>query len=94
MRALDNKFSIDGDEIRNTRTGEAIPRDEPVFLLRARDYLAVNVLTSYLAYAQEDGCSRAHLQGIADTIQEFSEFQAAHPERMKQPGSTLRTPDE
>src|SRR5664279_1923239 len=36
-RRLDGKFSHDGTQVFNTVSGVAIPEDEPIFILRARD---------------------------------------------------------
>ena len=44
MRKLDSKFHIEGDQIVKTSNGDPIPEDEPLFLIRARDYLALPLL--------------------------------------------------
>ncbi len=87
MRRLDGKFSIEGDHIINTVSGEPIPEDEPLFLLRARDGHAYATLYHYLCLCRGD-CNDLHLHGIEQTIRKFIDFANAHPERMKQPGVT------
>lgn len=70
------------------KTGEPIPDDEPWFLLRARDHLAIQLLRAYRDMAIADGCTSFHLQGINERIATFEHFAIQHPERMKQPGCT------
>jgi hypothetical protein len=88
MRRLDGKFSIDGDEIIKTSNGEKIPHDEPTFLIRGRDWLALKGLRAYRQISIQDQCNDFHIGGIDDAIEAFEEFARAYPERMKQPGIT------
>jgi hypothetical protein len=92
----DRKFKIEcppspGAEPRlvNRQSGEAIPDDEPVFFLRARDRLALPLLHAYEELCIEDDCTDEHMKMLSDTILEFDLFALQHPERMKQPGVTL-----
>jgi hypothetical protein len=85
---IDGKFSCDGERIFNTVSGEAIPADEPVFMLRGRDATALQALHSYAKLCQMAGCNQLHLDGIDQTINKFTAFAVDHPERMKQPGVT------
>jgi hypothetical protein len=88
MRSIDGKFSTDGGKIFNTVSGEEIPEDEPLFLLRARDNNALFAITAYLNECEEVGCNDLHLAGIAKIRQRFMDFAVNHPSRMKQPGIT------
>lgn len=88
MKKLDGKFSIDGERIIKTSNGEAIPDDEPVFLLRARDHLAIALLNCYWIISAVDKCNDYHMKALGDTLREFDKFKAEHPERMKQPSIT------
>ncbi len=88
MRILDNKFHLEGEQIVKTSNGEPIPEDEPVFILRARDRLALEVLEYYRNICEQDGCIDFQLDGIGINIQRFDAFAREHPERMKQPGIT------
>ena len=47
MQRIDGKFSTDGLRIFNTVSGEEIPKDEPLFLLRARDHYALVAIDAY-----------------------------------------------
>ena len=94
MRRIDGKYSVDGDRIINTMTGEAIPEDEPVFLLRARDNIALKTLYEYLGSCSEAGCGILHMQTLVQRIAAFQKWSADNPEKMKEPGSSLKTPEE
>jgi len=88
MRRIDSKFHIENDKIVKTANGEPIPPEEPLFLIRARDRLALPMLRIYEQLSQVDGCNDYHFDKLARTIAEFSDFAAKHPERMKQPSVT------
>jgi hypothetical protein len=87
MRRIDGKFRIENDQIIHI-SGDVVPEDEPLFLLRARDHLALNTLLKYEELSLLDNCTPYHMEGIENTISGFKEFRRAHPERMKQPGVT------
>jgi hypothetical protein len=87
-RKIDGKFSTDGERIFNTVSGETVPDDEPLFLLRGRDENAVALLTSYLNICVKRGCNELHQAGIEQVFDKFLRFKNDHPERMKQPGIT------
>lgn len=69
--------------------GTAIPEDEPVILFRARDYLAVPMLSYYRELCRRDGATDYQLTSMDDMIEKFRKFASSHPEVMKQPGVTL-----
>lgn len=81
------KYATDGIKIVNLVSREEIPQDEPLFLLRARDNLAIPVIAHY-----RELCSTAtnelHQAGINQILQKFHAFASEHPERMKEPGKT------
>lgn len=85
---IDGKFSTNGTRVFNTVSGEDVPKDEPLFVLRARDRNAIDTLYEYRQACQNDGCNELHLAGIDQTINAFEKFFMEHPERMKQPGYT------
>lgn len=92
LKPIDGKHSIlyGGLEpsIVKTSTVELIPRDEPVFLFRARDKFALATLQYYCERCAIDGCTDEHMEGIHEAAEAFAEFAEKHPERMKQPGIT------
>jgi len=71
--------------------GEPIPSNEPIFFLRARDYLALPILYSYRLISERDGCTIYHLDGIDRVIGKFEQFKKRFPKKMKQPGVTCGT---
>lgn len=81
----DLKFRVGFIKISN---GEAIPEDEPVFVLRARDMFALSALEYYTGVCRGAGCTAYQLDGMARQIRRFKEFAAQHPERIKEPGIT------
>jgi hypothetical protein len=88
MKKLDGKFSIDGDRIVKTSNGDPIPDDEPVFLIRARDRLALPLLRIYDQLSQVDGCNDYHFAALTRSIADFAEFARLNPTKMKQPSVT------
>lgn len=81
------KYGISGAQIVNTVSGEVIPEDEPLFLLRGRDHNAIVAINAYQG-ACESECNELHMAGIQQVREKFCQFAANHPERMKQPGIT------
>lgn len=71
------------------RNAQEIPFDEPIFVMRARDRLALATLNNYYALSIADGATPFHLEAVAACFKQFAEFRNSHPERMKQPGITL-----
>ena len=88
MRKIDSKFHVEGEQIIKTTNGEVLPEDEPLFLIRARDHLALDLLHHYIRISEADGCTDYHLEGTRRALRAFAEFKARHPGRMKQPGIT------
>ena len=74
LRKIDGKVSTDGEHIVNTVSGELIPDDEPLFLLRARDELALRLLRDYDLFSREAGTNDLHLAGIAQVMKNFAAF--------------------
>lgn len=88
MVVIDEKYRVVGDKIINSFNGSVIPDDEPLFLLRGRDRLALVTLKDYKQSCIEEGCTKFHLEGIDRLIVAFEKFSLAYPKRMKQPGIT------
>jgi hypothetical protein len=78
------KYTTNADgRIVNRASGNPIPDDEPVFILRAKDANAIKALRSY-----HMNCHNfAHRKIVAGRIADFERFAAEHPERMKEPDS-------
>ena len=67
---------------------EPIPEDEPIFIIRGRDTLAVPLLKAYRSMSEVSGCTDYHIKGISEVIGCFQKFAREHSDRMKQPGIT------
>lgn len=85
MRRIDSKYHVDGDRIINTRTGVAIPEDEPLFLLRGKDTLAAPAILYYWDLCRSSGVRSTQREGVTNMVLEFEEFAARRAERMKLP---------
>lgn len=62
-------------------SGETLPKDEPLFILRAQDRNAANTLRYYASTVREPG----HKQCVLRRVQDFLAFADANPSRMKEP---------
>lgn len=82
------KYKIENGKLVNRQSGEQIPDDEPVFVLRARDIHATAVL---YFYSQQNGHDAIHKQAIEKRLAQFHRFAGQHPDRMKQPDTQLTT---
>lgn len=88
MRRINSHFHIDDEQIIKTSNGQPIPPEEPVFIFRGRDKLAVEALLHYVHVAKDDGCNEEFLASLGATIDEFRQFRIQYHDRMKQPGIT------
>jgi hypothetical protein len=77
----ESKFGAAGDRLFNRSTGQLIPEDEPVFVLRAKDLHAITALRAYLSVCED----ATHREAVARRIDQFELFADQHPERMKTP---------
>ena len=80
----DRKFGFDGQQFVNRVSGEPIPLDEPIIIFRARDRHAEHVLRDYLSMVEDEH----HKQAVRERMLEFSDWRAANPDKMKEPGIT------
>lgn len=80
------KYTVDGSSILNRSSGVAIPADEPVFVFRARDVLAIDALKTYEAQVALRADSD-HLAAVRNRIEDFARFAETHPDLMKVPDS-------
>jgi hypothetical protein len=77
----DPKYSIVSGRLVNAATLNAIPDDEPLFILRGRDLHALDTLWPYL-----DACPPGpHRDAIRTSIARFERFARDNPDRMKEP---------
>jgi hypothetical protein len=90
MRRIDEKFSVDGDKIIKTETGEVVPETEPTILYRGRDRLALPMLRFYRQLCIDDGATDYQLESMDRMIKSFEEYAENNP--VKQPGITRGLP--
>lgn len=83
-RKHQSKYEIRDGQLCNCSTGEPIPEDEPVFVLRAKDMHAVEALLAYWNAVEGDEQKAA----VYRRIEEFEEFAEEHPDRMKEPDTS------
>lgn len=67
-----------------TTTGKQFHPGEPVFVLRATDPLTPTAIMDYAARCFTAGCSESHLNACVDQAQRVRDWQAAHPELVKE----------
>lgn len=74
---------LDKDQVMSTL--EKVRNDEPVFLIRAQDHLAVEALILYTNLAKGAGCDKAFLDDLSRLREDFRQFRSDHPDLMKRP---------
>lgn len=80
------KYTTDGFSIINRESGKPIPQDEPILILRAQDrYAADNI--NYMINCADRGSD--HEAVLKERLKHFQKFRDDHPERMKEPDSSL-----
>lgn len=85
----DNKYHIADGQLIKTSNGQPVPDEEPVFILRARDALAITTLEVYKQLAEEDGTvPEEHINGVQEKIDAFRQFRVQYYDRIKAPGIT------
>lgn len=79
------KYEFINGAIWNRATGEPIPEDEPVFVLRGRDVHAVATLIKYSEMVE----TQEHAKAVWLRIEQFKKFRQDHPDRMKEPDTQV-----
>lgn len=71
----------------NLTTGMPIPRDEPVFILRGQDKLALAAIETYCRSVTDNSTTVNERSGPTahDAFMKFQRFAQEHPDRMKMP---------
>lgn len=84
--AEDAKFYWDHESgvFRNRVSGEAIPKDEPVMIFRARDAHAPRVLAYYAGIVEDPH----HQRAVDQTLNDFLRYRRDNPDKVKEPGIT------
>ena len=87
-KTQDPKFYIENDRL----VGQSgpVPEDEPLFILRARDFFAASTLKSYLDTLQRSSGDYEHCAAVCLRIRDFLKFQHEHGDRMKNPDTSIK----
>ena len=80
----DPKYGIANNRLFNVKSHKPIPEDEPIFILRGQDVLAVDALFSY---RDEILFEDPHRAVVHERVDDFLVFARDHSDRMKQPDS-------
>jgi hypothetical protein len=87
MKKVNDMFHIEGERLIKTSNGQAVPEDEPIFILRGRDALAFDTIMAYIHL-----CATADPPVPDDRIEQLravaNAFFAFPGSRLKTPGST------
>jgi hypothetical protein len=75
------KYDVTAAGIVNRQSGEVIPHEEPILILRARDIHAIKTLEFYADQVK----NKFHESVIGVRIAHFTNFKMNYPERMKEP---------
>lgn len=87
-RKLNSMFHIENNRLIKTTNGQAVPEDEPLFILRGRDALAQCAIRSYIDDQIEAGIPEDRIVACRESLAEFEKFSLEHADRMKNPGIT------
>jgi hypothetical protein len=88
MRNIDRKYRInDAGQIAKISDGTPVGEDEPLILFRARDSLAVPMMTHYAALCTAAGSDPGQLELLHRRIADFLAWQRKHVALMKGPSS-------
>jgi len=78
------KYQTKGDQIINRQSGDAIPEDEPIFILRARDRHAAGLLRLYATLCQDP----VHQDAVFVRALQFHNWALSHPDRVREPNTS------
>ena len=91
----DPKYNIENGRLTSASTGQPIPDDEPIFILRAKDVHAVDTLMAYharVASGPMDMAASQHCEAVRRRIHDFKQFAKDNPGRMKSPDTQYAEP--
>lgn len=86
----ESKYGIRDNWLFNRSSGEFIPAEEPVFIFRARDKLALMAIFHYISLCVRFiGGDHSHVKALRARAAEFEKFTKQFPTRMKFPDTKL-----
>lgn len=71
----------------NRQSGEPIPDDEPIFILRGRDIHALAALEYYRQLVLSG--DQEHVDAVTRRVNQFARFRVKNAQRMKAPDTVL-----
>jgi hypothetical protein len=82
--------SVHDANYRKLKKELGIPEDEPIFILRAKDRLALPVITRYTNSARQIESAKVRpsdewFEQMGEVERQFADFASAHPSQMKIP---------
>ncbi|MGH3427736.1 MAG: hypothetical protein ACRDQZ_09250 [Mycobacteriales bacterium] len=80
-------FHIEGERLIKTSNGQAVPDDEPLFILRGRDKFALYTMIGYVELCVQFGVPQDRLDDLGKKVEQFRKFRA-ESDTVKLPGST------
>ena len=83
MRKLNEMFHLEGERLVKTSNGQFVPDDEPIFILRGRDAIAVEALEYYTSLCHVAGVPEDRLTALDNVVDRFRAYT-----NTKVPGST------
>ncbi|HAL45497.1 MAG: hypothetical protein A2Y12_08805 [Planctomycetes bacterium GWF2_42_9] len=76
-----DKYKIENNQIINIKTGVAIPDNEPVFILRAKDTNALSAIGEYYGICD----NVEHSAAVGAVFRKFADWQDSNQEIVKEP---------
>ena len=83
------KYDFQNGRVINRASGEAIPLDEPVFILRGKDKHAADTINDYWMRIKDE----SHGDAVNARLRQFIEFEGQNPDRMKEPDTDTSAGD-
>ena len=89
MREVNDMFHIENERLVKTSNNQPIPDDEPVFIIRGRDKLALGIIGYYMGLSETLGSPEQRIEQLNQVLVKFQKYTDTHSDKMKVPGSTL-----
>jgi len=89
MRKVNDMFHIENEQLVKTSNNQPIPDDEPVFIIRGRDKLALGIIGYYLGLSESLGSPKQRIEELNNVLVKFQNYANINTEKMKVPGITL-----
>lgn len=89
MRKLNDMYHIsDTLQLVKTSNGQAVPEDEPLFVLRGRDVIAHLMIANYICLCSAHHVPEDRIEQLYGVLRDFITYHAKQPEAIKMPGVT------